>query len=52
MPTPAPIIATTQRNPQGILASIIARLVALNSTDPTLIALLAEYQASAGATLQ
>ncbi len=45
--SPTPIIATTTTT-GPIIELIIARLAALNPTDPQLQALLAQYQAATG----
>jgi hypothetical protein len=49
-PTPVTIIKAGPL-PDQIVQSIVARLAALNSTDPTIIALLAEWQAATGQPL-
>jgi hypothetical protein len=49
--TPAPALATAA-GANVTLMSIIARLCALNSTDPQIIALLATWQSQTGAPLQ
>jgi hypothetical protein len=53
MPTAVtpPVVTNTARPGPRILTAIIARLCALNSTDPTIVALLAEYQTATGQPL-
>jgi hypothetical protein len=48
---PPPIVLKPGRLPDVILQSLVARLAALNSTDATVIALLAEYQTATGQPL-
>jgi hypothetical protein len=52
MPTATPpalvVVLKPGRLPETIAHAILARLAALNPTDPTLIALLAEYQTVTG----
>lgn len=50
MPTATtPPVTTSTARPGGyIVAQILARLVQLNQTDPTIAALLSEYQAATG----
>jgi hypothetical protein len=43
-----PVIVNPNPQPDRIQYLILARLVALNSTDPQLIALLAAYQTATG----
>jgi hypothetical protein len=51
-PAPIPIPISTKVPTDATLTQIIARLCALNSTDPTIIALLTQYQQAAGVPLQ
>jgi hypothetical protein len=47
-PTPTPVPINAPLSVDTIVGMIIARLVALNSTDPQLVALLAQYQTATG----
>lgn len=51
MPIPTPVPVTAVRPVAVILQAILARLAALNPTDATLIALLAEFQTAVGQPL-
>jgi hypothetical protein len=53
MPTaqPQPVVQNTNQPPDALVHAIVARLAVLNSTDPTIAALLASYQTATGQPL-